>query len=98
MSYSNSHILIHMELQHLIQTASALGAQMALEAVGKSAGTMTERQAIKLHGQWFKDAVKAHRIFPCKVGKGEHGVKWYSIQEILLLKTTDMAKAEIVWK
>lgn len=87
-----------MELQHLIRTSAALGAQMALEAVGKSSGTITERQALKLHGQWFRDAVRAGRIYPCKVGKGEHGVKWYSIQDILLLKTSDMAKAEIVWK
>lgn len=90
-----------MELTHLIRTASALGAQMALEAVGKSSGTMTERQALKLHGAWFRDAVKHDRIHPCKVGKGEQPVKWYSIQEILLLKTADMAKASesiIVWK
>lgn len=87
-----------MDLQHLIRTASALGAQMALEAVGKSSGVMTQRQAEKIHGQWFKEAVKAGRLNPCKVGKGERGVKWFSIQDILLLKTTDMAQADIVWK
>lgn len=89
-----------MELSRIIQTASALGAQMALEAVGKSSGLMTERQAIKLHGEWFKNAIKNKRIYPAKMGKGERAVKWYSIQEILLLKTTDMTKCDsiIVWK
>lgn len=90
-----------MELQDLIQSAAAMGAQMALEAVGESSGVITQRQAEKKYGSWFIDAVKGGRIYPCKLGKGSvRATKWYSIREILLLRTTDIARCEsiIVWK
>lgn len=68
-------------LERLISTATELGAAQAMINLGLTAGEISQR--------------KAGRIFPCRVEEGRAGTRWYSITEILKVKTYDAARAEL---
>ena len=80
----------------IIMAAAALGAQMALEAAGCTSGDMTYNQAKKTYGSWFVEAVSTGRLYPSRVGKGPHGTRWYSVREILSLRTADIMPAKLL--
>ncbi|MBQ1524139.1 MAG: hypothetical protein IIZ55_03265 [Firmicutes bacterium] len=63
--------------------------------LGLTAGEISQRKAGRVYGKWFIDAVNAGRIYPCRVENGRAGTKWYSITEILRVKTYDAARAEL---
>jgi hypothetical protein len=82
-------------LERLISTATELGAAQAMVNLGLTAGEISQRKAGRIYGTWFTDAAAAGRIFPCRVEDGRAGTRWYSITEILKLKTYDAARAEL---
>lgn len=82
-------------LERLISTATELGAAQAMVNLGLTAGEISQRKAGRIYGKWFTDAAAAGRIFPCRVEDGRSGTRWYSITEILKLKTYDAARAEL---
>lgn len=85
-----------MEIRDVIMAAAALGAQMALEAAGCTSGDITYNQAKKTYGAWFVEAVRAGRLYPSRVGKGPHATRWYSVREILSLRTADIMPAKLL--
>lgn len=63
--------------------------------LGVTAGEVSQRQAEKIYGSWFKMASSSNRIHPVRVGNGNTGTKWYSVTEILSLRAQDEIKAEL---
>ena len=84
-----------MTIDKVIQFAAAAGAAEALEAMGLTAGTISQRKARDLYGQWFLNAVKDNRIHPVRIENGRGGAHKYRIAEILALRVADAARAEI---
>ena len=82
-------------LEQLISTCIELGATKAMINLGVTAGEVSQRQAEKIYGSWFKMASSSNRIHPVRVGNGNTGTKWYSVTEILSLRAQDEIKAEL---
>lgn len=85
-------------MHRLIETASALGAARTIEALGLSAGELSQRQAVKTYGKWFADAVRQGRIAPARIEDGHAGTRYYRVVDILKLKTADAAQAQLIIK
>ena len=83
------------DLQRFISTCCELGAARFAVASGVSSGEISTKKAIALYGVWFRDAVNAGRLLPCRIGKGENGKRWYSVESILSLRAADEAPAEL---
>ena len=82
-------------LQSLIRDCISLGTASALEQMGLHSGEISMRQAKKIYGKWFQDAIMRDRIFPCRVEEGRAGTRWYRVVDILALKVEDGARAEL---
>lgn len=82
-------------LQSLIQDCISLGTASTLEQMGLHSGEISMRQAKKVYGKWFMDAIMRDRIFPCRVEDGRAGTRWYRVVDILALKVEDGARAEL---
>jgi len=83
-------------IERLVETAIALGTAYVLEQLAITAGEISQRQALKIYGAWFKAAVDGHRIRPVRVEDGHAGTRWYRVTDILALKTQEAARAEIL--
>ena len=82
-------------LEHIISTSAAIGAARAMEALGLTSGEISQRQALKIYGSWFRDALAAHRLTPVRVEDGRAGTRWFRVVEILNLKLGDRVRAEL---
>lgn len=82
-------------LERIIATAAELGATRALERVGQISGEVSERDAVRLYGSWFRHAVNDGRIMAHRTGNGRNSKKLYSVAAILSLRLTDEATAEL---
>lgn len=80
-----------MELDRVISLAIRngieLGCAQTMRDLGVTSGEMSERQAFKTYGNWFKEAVQRREITPCRVGNGRTGTRWYNVTDILSYKT-----------
>lgn len=85
-------------LEDIVKSAAAAGAAAALEALGLTAGEISQRKARNIYGKWFTDAERAGRIRPCRVDEGRNGTRRYRVVEIQELKTKDLIKAELQLK
>lgn len=85
-------------LEDIVKSAAAAGAAAALEALGLTAGEISQRKARNIYGKWFTDAERAGRIHPCRVDEGRNGTRRYRVVEIQELKTKDLIKAELQLK
>lgn len=84
-----------MTLDALIKFAAAAGAAEFAEAMGLTAGTISQRKARDLYGKWFTKAVSDGRLHPARIENGRGGAKKYRIADILSLRTADAARAEL---
>lgn len=82
-------------LETLIATCISLGTASTLETLGVSSGEISQRKARDTYHKWFMDAVNAGRIRPCRVEEGKSGTKWYRVVDILALKASDAARADL---
>lgn len=82
-------------LQSLIQNCISLGTASVMEQMGLHSGEISMRQAKKVYGKWFMDAITRNRIYPCRVESGHAGTRWFRVVDILALKVEDGAKAEL---
>lgn len=82
-------------LQILIETCVALGTARTLEALGVSSGEISQRKARDTYHKWFVDADRDGRIRPCRIDEGKSGTRWYRVADILALKASDAARAEL---
>lgn len=80
------------ELERLIDTCTELGTTRAMMALGVTSGELTERQARKVYGKWFIQAITKGDIQPTRVGVRN---KWYSVEKILKYKAVHEARAVI---
>lgn len=85
-------------LNEIVKSASAQGAATVLEALGISAGEISQRKARGIYGKWFADAEKAGRIRPARVDQGRNGTRHYRVVEIQELRTADLVRAELQLK
>lgn len=82
-------------LDTLIRSACELGSARTIEALGLSAGEISQRKARDVYHKWFTDADKAGRIRPCRIENGGRGTRYYRVVDILALKVKDAARAEL---
>lgn len=82
----------------ILQDVARLGALSALESLGISAGEISQRKARKVYGKWFKEMEEAHKILPVRGGSGRTGTIWYSVSDIIALRTSQKINAQILIK
>lgn len=82
-------------LEILIQTCVELGSAKTIEALGLSAGEISQRKARDTYGKYFTDADKEGRIRPCRIESGKCGTRFYRVVDILAMKAADAARAEL---
>lgn len=82
-------------IERIAKAWSAAGAAEAFALCGVTSGEVSERQARKVYGTWFREAVEAGRIRPVRVGVGRTATRWYSIAEILAYKAAAITRAEL---
>lgn len=80
----------------LIQDAVELGATLALERLGITAGEVSQRQARRTYGKYFDGLVSQRRIRPARIEEGHAGTIYYRIADILRCKVEDRADAELI--
>ena len=69
-----------------------------LRQMGVSSGEISERQARKVYGKPFVDAVAAGRIRPVRIGAGKTATKHYRINDILAEQSRAYEPARIIYK
>lgn len=82
-------------LSALFRDAAQMGANLALEGAGLTAGLISQRKARDLYGKWFMDAAAHGRIQPARIENGRGGARKYRIADILALRASDQAAAYI---
>lgn len=82
-------------LDIIIRSAYAHGFADASVMLGVTAGEISQRKARELYGKWFSDAVHNGRIRPVRVDNGHRGTKRFLVTDILALRTSDAAKAQV---
>ena len=80
----------------LVRDAAELGATLALESLGLTAGEMSQRQARKVYGAYFDLLVKQGRIAPCRIEPGHAGTRYFRIADILACRVEDRTPAELI--
>ena len=84
-----------MDLFTLIRTAAELGASEALRKAGQTSGEISQKEAQRIYGRYFTEAVKAGRLHPVAQGPARNSKKSYKVADILALKASDQAAAII---
>lgn len=82
-------------MHDLIQDAVQLGATLALEQLGLTAGEISQRQARRIYGSYFDTLVAQRRIAPARIEPGHAGTKFFRIADILTCKVEDRTPAEL---
>ena len=82
-------------LDRIIATAAELGATIALQRIGHISGEISERDAFRTYGSWFRHAVEQGRITCHRAGSGKTSKKLYNVSAILALRASDEARAEL---
>lgn len=84
------------DLQTIIRTSAELGANMALEKAGITAGEISKKEALRRYGTYFRNASDAGRILPVRKGPAANSTKFYRIADILALRAADEAAAYLI--
>lgn len=87
-----------MDNGRMIQSWIAVGAAEALRLAGLTDGEVSERQARKVYGKWFTDAVASGRIRPVRIGAGRTATKHYRVTDILAYKAECYTPASILYE
>lgn len=80
-------------LETLIDTCVRLGTAQTLRDLGLHPGEISQREAKRIYGTYFTNAIADGRIKPCRLGTGARPKKYYSVKDILTLKSKDAARA-----
>ena len=80
-----------MDLYNLIHTAAKLGAAEALQEAGVTSGEISQKEACRIYGRYFTEAVKAGRLHPVAQGPARNSKKSFKVADILALKASDQA-------
>lgn len=83
-------------LDRIIATAAELGATKALERLGHTSGELSEREALRTYGAWFRRAVQDGRLAPCRrTGEGPNARKIYKVDTILATRMREEITATL---
>lgn len=82
-------------LEQLVEAAAARGTAQTLEALGITAGEMSQRQVLRTYGKWAADAIRDGRLRPSRTDDGRAGTKRFRVVEITELRTADLVRAEL---
>ena len=83
-------------LEVLIDTCVRLGTAETLRELGIHAGEISQREALRTYGTYFRALVADGRIKPVRLGNGgKRAKKYYSVKQILTMKAKDAAKATL---
>ncbi len=85
-----------MDLFTLIRTANEAGAAAALEKAGITSGEITQKEATRIYGSYFTQAVSAGRLRPVRHGSARNSAKYFRVTDILNLRTADEAAALMI--
>ena len=85
-----------MDLLDLIRTANEAGAAAALEKAGITSGEITQKEATRIYGSFFTQAVASGRLRPVRHGSARNSAKYFRVTDILNLRTADEAAALII--
>lgn len=80
----------------VMQTIAELGATIALQRVGHISGEISEREARRTYGMWFMRAVEQGRLRAHRTGDGRNSKKLYNVAQILALRASDEASAQLI--
>ena len=69
-----------------------------LRQLGLTDGEISDRQARKVYGKPFKEAVEGGLIRPVRVGVGRTATKYYRIVDILAWKAESYEPARLIYK
>lgn len=69
-----------------------------LRQLGLTDGEISDRQARKVYGKPFKEAVEAGTIRPVRVGVGKTATRYYRVVDILDWKAKCYEPARLVYK
>ncbi len=83
-------------LDRIIATAAELGATIALQRIGQISGEISEREAFRTYGTWLRRAVEQGRIRAHRTGDGKTSKKLYNVAQILALRASDEASAQLI--
>lgn len=83
-------------LDRIIATAAELGATIALQRIGQISGEISEREAFRTYGSWLRRAVEQGRIQAHRTGDGRNSKKLYNVAQILALRASDEASAQLI--
>lgn len=85
-----------MDYERIIQVAInngiRIGCTETMKALGVTSGELSERQATKVYGTFFTEAVRTGGITPARTGAK---AKYYSVSDILSYRARKEIKAEI---
>lgn len=76
--------------QEILETQAKLGAAAMAVSLGVTSGELTYSQAVKVYGNWFKDAVTSGALYPIRYGAGSGRTRWFSVTAILALKSAEL--------
>ena len=84
----------------VMQTIAELGATIALQRIGQISGQISgeisEREAFRTYGSWLRRAVEQGRIRAHRTGDGKTSKKLYNVAQILALRASDEASAQLI--
>lgn len=80
----------------IMQTIAELGATIALQRIGQISGEISEREAFRTYGSWLRRAVEQGRIRAHRTGDGKTSKKLYNVAQILALRASDEASAQLI--
>lgn len=83
-------------LETLIDTCVRLGTVETLRDLGLHPGEISQREALRTYGTYFRELVANGRIKPVRVGNGARPKKYYSVKQILTMKAKDAAAAHLL--
>lgn len=77
------------------RTLVQLAVTEALTMLGLTAGEISEREASRVYGAWFRHAVENGRIRAHRTGCGRTSKKLYNVSDILALRASDTESATL---
>lgn len=80
----------------VMQTIAELGATIAPQRIGQISGEISEREAFRTYGSWLRRAVEQGRIRAHRTGDGKTSKKLYNVAQILALRASDKASAQLI--
>ena len=83
-------------LAALIKTSFEAGLAEGLRVTGAHSGEITQREALRTYGSYFRNAVADGRLKPSRLGHGDRPCKWFRVSDILQLKARDEAAAHLL--